>query len=319
MNLTINVVSADTVSFYYRVSSEQSWDKFHFLIDDTSQFNASGEIEWTHVAFPISAGSHTLTFRYAKDGSVSSGSDCAWIDNVVLPHLSHPATIEQHTFCSADTTVEVGGIVVDLSQAGSGTERVISPSGAVTLLEYDIYPSYSETTQQSVCDSLRWQGELYTESTYIGEALQTIHGCDSLYGIYLTVNYSSFDTLSVTTSDASYTWNDSVYTASGVYQQVYTGIQGCDSTVVLVLTLTGTEGIGDVDERLNVKVYPNPTAGLLHFSTTVGEVTVYDLTGREVMLRRNIDCLDLGDVPQGTYLVRLTMPDATVTRRVVKQ
>ena len=319
ISITVDIASADSVSFYYRVSSEENYDKLYFIIDNDTLLTRSGDVDWSYAVYPVAAGSHTLIFNYSKDYSENRGSDCAWIDYVVLPHLSHPATIEQHTFCSADTTVEVGGIVVDLSQAGSGRERVISPSGAVTLLEYDIYPSYSETTQQSVCDSLRWQGELYTESTYIGETLQTIHGCDSLYGIYLTVNYSSFDTLSVTTSDESYTWNDSTYTASGVYQQVYTGIQGCDSTVVLVLTLTGTEGIGDVDERLNVKVYPNPTAGLLHFSTTVGEVTVYDLTGREVMLQRNIDCLDLGDVPQGTYLVRLTMPDATVTRRVVKQ
>jgi len=33
----------------------------------------------------IPAGTHTLLWRYSKDGSGSAGSDAAWIDGVALP------------------------------------------------------------------------------------------------------------------------------------------------------------------------------------------------------------------------------------------
>ena len=34
---------------------------------------------------PVSLGQHTLKWTYVKDGSVSSGSDAAWIDDVTIP------------------------------------------------------------------------------------------------------------------------------------------------------------------------------------------------------------------------------------------
>ena len=33
---------------------------------------------------PIAAGNHTLEWRFIKDGSVTSGSDTVWVDDIVL-------------------------------------------------------------------------------------------------------------------------------------------------------------------------------------------------------------------------------------------
>ena len=60
-------------------------DFLEFYIDGVLQNRWSGEVAWSVVSFPISAGTHTLLWRYVKNGSVSSGSDAAWIDSVVLP------------------------------------------------------------------------------------------------------------------------------------------------------------------------------------------------------------------------------------------
>ena len=77
--------SAGTVSFARKVSSELNGDFLQFYIDGVLQGAWSGELDWAVVSFPISAGTHTLLWRYVKNGSVSSGSDAAWIDNVQLP------------------------------------------------------------------------------------------------------------------------------------------------------------------------------------------------------------------------------------------
>ena len=40
--------------------------------------------EWTTQEQFLTAGEHVLEWRYSKDGSVSSGDDAVWIDNVVF-------------------------------------------------------------------------------------------------------------------------------------------------------------------------------------------------------------------------------------------
>lgn len=85
--LYINVVvgTESEMSFYYKVSSESNYDKLHFIIDGTEKNNWSGEVDWTQASYALTPGTHELRWEYTKDVSVSSGSDCAWIDNVVFP------------------------------------------------------------------------------------------------------------------------------------------------------------------------------------------------------------------------------------------
>ena len=83
--ITLDVATESEMSFYYKVSSESNFDKLYFKIDDTEKGNWSGEIDWSQASFQLTPGRHELRWEYSKDISVSSGSDCAWIDNVVFP------------------------------------------------------------------------------------------------------------------------------------------------------------------------------------------------------------------------------------------
>jgi hypothetical protein len=80
-----SVFSAGNVSFARKVSSELSHDFLEFLIDGVVIGSWSGEVPWSVVSFPITAGRHTVLWRYRKDSSGSAGSDAAWIDSVLLP------------------------------------------------------------------------------------------------------------------------------------------------------------------------------------------------------------------------------------------
>jgi hypothetical protein len=77
--------SAGTISFARKVSSEAGFDFLQFRIDGIVQNQWSGEVDWSVVSFPLSAGTHTVSWRYAKDPTLSSGNDTAWIDSVSLP------------------------------------------------------------------------------------------------------------------------------------------------------------------------------------------------------------------------------------------
>jgi hypothetical protein len=71
-----------TLKFYWKVSSESGYDYLEFYIDDVRQHRISGTVDWTQKTYSISSGSHTLKWRYMKDGSRSSGSDSGWVDKV---------------------------------------------------------------------------------------------------------------------------------------------------------------------------------------------------------------------------------------------
>ncbi len=73
------------ISFFKKVSSEQGYDKLYFYIDGTEKGNWSGSVDWSEESFPVTAGEHTFKWKYAKDGSATGGSDCAWVDYVTFP------------------------------------------------------------------------------------------------------------------------------------------------------------------------------------------------------------------------------------------
>ena len=74
--------SKDSVKFYYKVSSEIGYDYLSFRLNGDEIFTSSGEVPWTNKAVAVSAGLNEMEWIYKKDQSVSSGSDCAWIDMI---------------------------------------------------------------------------------------------------------------------------------------------------------------------------------------------------------------------------------------------
>lgn len=95
MQVTVDVPYDGYITFNGRVSSESGWDFGRFYIDDYEQGNWSGESDWFEVSYPISAGTHTFAWSYTKDGSVSSGDDCFYVDNIRFATME-PSRSFQH-------------------------------------------------------------------------------------------------------------------------------------------------------------------------------------------------------------------------------
>lgn len=93
--LEINVLGDGEISFYKKVSCEDhangtDYDFLAFYIDGIKKDAWDGEMDWMEVSYPITQGIHTLKWSYEKDYSVSSGSDCAWIDFIRFPLFGDP-------------------------------------------------------------------------------------------------------------------------------------------------------------------------------------------------------------------------------------
>lgn len=77
------VIGDGTLSFYWKVSSEENYDVFEFYIDGSMQDRISGTEEWHRMIYTIStSGVHTLQWRYVKDTSIDRGDDSGWVDKL---------------------------------------------------------------------------------------------------------------------------------------------------------------------------------------------------------------------------------------------
>lgn len=79
--------AAGNGTFSLRVSSEENWDFLKFYVDGELREDWSGELDWVSYSFPLTAGTHTLEWRYVKDVEGTAGMDAAFIDNVDLPTM----------------------------------------------------------------------------------------------------------------------------------------------------------------------------------------------------------------------------------------
>ncbi|MBR4146540.1 MAG: T9SS type A sorting domain-containing protein [Bacteroidales bacterium] len=88
MTLTVEVLAAGELTFKYTVSSENNYDKLFFYMDNQQKGNWSGFVDWTEFSQPVTVGTHTFKWEYHKDSSVSSGDDCAKVDDIKFPPVN---------------------------------------------------------------------------------------------------------------------------------------------------------------------------------------------------------------------------------------
>ncbi len=108
--LTTKVTGPGTLTFWWKVSSETSSDFLRFRLDFAQVAAApeiSGEVNWQQKTIAIPAGNRTLEWTYSKNGSVSTGADAGWVDEVVFTPTKPALTIEQ----PVGTPVRAGTVV----------------------------------------------------------------------------------------------------------------------------------------------------------------------------------------------------------------
>ena len=129
LSMLLNMPEDDSLRFWYKVSSEESWDSLSFSVDEDIILIESGEADWTEAIIPLSEGVHLLEWKYEKDQSVNNGYDCAYIDLVRFPDMSFIQSALKLNKISSPVegksySEEV--ISVDINNLGRDTVRTIS-------------------------------------------------------------------------------------------------------------------------------------------------------------------------------------------------
>jgi hypothetical protein len=85
------------------------------------------------------------------------------------------------------------------------------------------------------------------------------------------------------------------------------------------LVKEATASINDVS-GVDVKVYPNPTTGLVNISTNenINSIAVHDLLGRKVLASQtNLETVDISSLKKGIYLLQLNLEKGQLTKKLI--
>ncbi|MGN0032168.1 MAG: C25 family cysteine peptidase [Candidatus Limimorpha sp.] len=217
LSLSYDVQDNDSISFYYKVSSETNYDKLLFYIDNNQKGAWSGNIGWTKAEYAVTAGNHVFKWIYRKDNSMSSGSDCAWIDFVTMPKIYDlfvSAGVDIQS-CENDD-VQIFGYVVscttmEWTTSGDGTFNNTS-------IENPIYtPGTQDIQNGSVTVTLSVSDGTTTISdsaviTFISDAhIEVLEGQPACLG---TVDVSTYLNITGTNSYTLSSYGDGIFDGS---------------------------------------------------------------------------------------------------------
>lgn len=106
-----------TVKFWWKVSSELGWDYLQVFVDEILIEQISGEVNWQEKVLTLGSGSHVVKWVYYKDSSISSGSDCGWVDYLqVKAPLPQPSLNE--ALDNSELSFATGGNAQWFGQSG---------------------------------------------------------------------------------------------------------------------------------------------------------------------------------------------------------
>ena len=69
----------------------------------------------------------------------------------------------------------------------------------------------------------------------------------------------------------------------------------------------------------NLNIYPNPTTGTLNLSGIAQRVEVYSQIGSLMAVYENVNQINISNLSEGIYFLRVTMPEGVAVRKVVKR
>ena len=97
ISTTVNFINNGTVSFLAGCWGEGTndsydWDKCRFYIDGSIMIDYGAHQAWENVSFDVSAGNHTFTWTYKKDGSINPTGDAFFVDDVTFTGATSDGT-----------------------------------------------------------------------------------------------------------------------------------------------------------------------------------------------------------------------------------
>ncbi len=257
MQLILEMPADGQISFFIHNSSESNYDFGRFYIDDMQQDSWSGNIDWQERVYALDAGIHILKWDFSKDGSMSSGDDCLYVDRI---------------------SVNVGSGTTDLYRAhsdGSGWEWVADVSGIEYIdtdwegLEMGFY-KYGVVAEGSTLDEAFWSNSI--EHPYVDPLTYAINSD----GVSVTVTGHRDGTAatgSITIPETK-TIGGVTYTVTAIGNHAFAGCSGFTGDLTIPNSVTTIE-----DEAFRSCTGFTGSLTIGNSVTTIGDEAFRNCTG----------------------------------------
>jgi len=291
---------------------------------DTIEVTACESYEWDGTTY-------TQSGVYNKVYPQSVGCDSTAVMILTINHSTEVTLYD--TTCLANHYQEYGFDTLITQMGTLNLQRIdINAAGcdSVINLMLTVHRSYLTIDSASTCDNddFVWQGmHCDTTGIYV-KSYPTIHGCDSAFVLFLTVNPSYeidvTDSAIAGTPYHNHGLNFTPQTPGTMNIDVpRTTVDGCDSIVHVTLIVQDGSSINLHYLDSHIKLYPNPTEGAFTVNSTadiINELTIFDNNGKAVWQQQVNDYdahVNVETLAPGLYFVRLRLPDNIVTKKLI--
>ena len=123
----------------------------------------------------------------------------------------------------------------------------------------------------------------------------------------------------------TYNFNGQELSEEGVYNARVLSVLGCEINLTVNLYVISNDYTNGETSSLQeteleeIVFYPNPTKGLISFSKSIEKIEVVDISGKILLSFSNVREINIGDLPAGSYLLRLHSNENSVLRKIVKE
>ncbi|RLD55624.1 MAG: hypothetical protein DRJ05_12645 [Bacteroidetes bacterium] len=351
LQLEYEVADDDVISFYRKVSSEASWDYLQFYIDNIQIEQWSGDSDWEQFTYPVSAGVHTFKWIFEKDGSVSNGSDCGWVDYIELPTMADQAMSvnagNDEDVCE-NATFETNAVAQSFETAlwetsGTGTfanETALNTTYTPSTADYESGMTTLTLTVSDEGESL--SDDVVIEFVMFPDAAGSISGenlvCIESASDYEVDNINNADTYfweldpasagSFSGSGSTITINWTTYTGEALLK--VRGENDCGEggfSDEFVITVDGCTGIHSINQNDNIVISPNPSNGfftidLSQSKNTYQAIKITELSGKLIYESREQTEGQISvqlDIDNGIYLLILENDNSRSVHKIVVQ
>lgn len=262
---------------------------------------------------------------YDQHGCVTH--DSVWVE------VDHPEVslggLPDHLCSNGSFPVDVAALTTAAPSGGNlffyGDN--LSANGLFAPTSAGVYALYANYTDSIGCIARDTATLSVVDPEPLSLAVDNIMFTDSLYHITAPAGgIMTIDGVNIPETGGQFTVNPDQF-APGYYTlhfEVILGDYGCLSEFETTVHVIDRTSVRDFD--IAVSVYPNPATTVLNLSCTEPmDMTVYvtDITGRTLRMEKVQDAfhtLDVSDLPNGVYLLRMETPEgAARTVKFVKR
>lgn len=342
--LEYDVLAHDSIAFFRKVSSENNYDWLEFYIDNERVARWSGNRDWERVMFPVEPGSRTFKWVYIKDGSVSDGSDCAWVDHIELPARASTTAFAGFPAQECDNTnVQLNGFAMHFDSMlwttdGDGTFTSPQDVNSVYI------PGQQDLAQGSVTLSIEVQ---YQQQPAVLHSMpvEFIPAPAPQLGDDVVLCRRNTLELNASQGQGNYTylWQDgSTQEIFIVNPEIYpedqitvwvevTGTEGCIGTDTLNITFDECVNVYEPENDIALLLFPNPASEKVNISfySTLTQKAVISLSNISGQTVRTINTeiyqgqaeleFNLSGLDKGIYFLTITSEQFSETRKLIVQ